>query len=346
LSFSPNSPAARGFRLPAEWAPHEATWLTWPHFEGTWPGKLEIIAPIYVEMVRALRTGEAVHINALDEERAAGIRELLEKEGIAGNVTVHVRPTDNEWVRDYGALTVVNGEGRRLATDWRFNNWGEKYPDFELNNQVPGFMAEHHELDRVAYDAVMEGGSIDVNGQGWLLTTESCLLNPNRNPELSRSEIERLLRDAFGVHEILWLGDGIVGDDTDGHIDDLARFTDVQTVVTVVENDPADENYEVLQDNLQRLHSLRPDGQPLRVVELPMPQPVYQDGHRLPASYANFYVANEVVLLPAFDDDADELARQHLSAAFPGRRVVPIDCRDLVWGFGAFHCLTQQIPSR
>lgn len=331
--------------LPAEWSPHEATWLTWPHFEGTWPGKLEVIEPIYVEMVRALHTGEAVHINALDEDRAAHIRELLEWEGIEGNVTVHVCPTDNEWIRDYGALTLVNQAGQRLATDWQFNNWGGKYPDFEHNNAVPAFMARQHGIERVAYDVVMEGGSIDVNGHGWLLTTESCLLNPNRNPHLDKNDLERVLRDAFGVHEILWLGDGIAGDDTDGHIDDLARFTDERTVAAVVEIDPADENYEPLQENLARLRAMRPDGQPLRIVELPMPRPIFQEGHRLPASYANFYIGNEMVLLPTFADAADELAQELLAAAFPTRRMVPIDCRDLVWGFGAFHCLTQQVPA-
>lgn len=339
------TPAAHGYRLPAEWEPHEATWITWPHFEGTWPGKLDVVQPIYVEMVRALHTGETVYVNALDEDRAGEIQETLVRAGIVENVGVHVRPTDNEWIRDYGALTVVDREGNRLATDWRFNNWGEKYPDFDLNNEVPAFMAEHHGLERTAFDLVMEGGAIDVNGDGWLLTTESCLLNPNRNPGRSRDEIEQALRDGFGVHEILWLGEGIAGDDTDGHVDDLARFVDRHTVVTMVENDPADENHEPLADNLERLRAMRPGGQPLRIVELPMPGPVFHEGHRLPASYANFYVGNEVVLMPAFADPADELARRRLSAAFPGRRVVPIDCRDLVWGFGAFHCLTQQVPA-
>jgi agmatine deiminase len=349
MRFTPGSPADRGFRMPAEWEPHAATWITWPHFEGTWPGKLDLIAPIYVEMVRALHTGETVHINALDEDRAAGIRELLAQEGILNNVVVHVRPTDNEWIRDYGAIFVVRDgdDGRqRLATDWQFNNWGEKYPDFEHNNQVPAFMAEATHTDREAYDLIMEGGSIDVNGQGWLLTTEQCLLNPNRNPDRSREEIEQALRDAFGVREILWLGDGVEGDDTDGHIDDLTRFVDAETVVTVVEDDPDDPNHEPLEENLKRLRSMRPEGKPLRIVEIPLPRPLFHEGERLPASYANFYVGNEVVLLPTFDDPADLLAEQQLQAAFPHRRIVPIDTTDLVWGFGAFHCLTQQEPAR
>lgn len=330
--------------MPAEWAPHEATWITWPHFEGTWPGKLDRIAPVYIEMVRALHTGETVHINALDEARASDIRSLLADAGIRNNVVVHVRPTDNEWIRDYGALMLTAASGARLATDWRFNNWGGKYPDFELNNEVPAFMARTLGTERVERDLIMEGGSIDVNGAGWLITTEACLLNPNRNPELSRGEIENVLRDNFGVHEVLWLGDGIVGDDTDGHVDDITRFVNETTVVTVVEDDTGDENYEPLQENLERLHALRPDDRALSIVELPMPRPVYHDGERLPASYANFYIGNRVVLLPAFADPADDVAAQRLAEVFPDRRIVPVDTRDLVWGFGAFHCLTQQVP--
>ena len=346
--FTPGSPADRGFRMPAEWEPHAGTWLTWPHFEGTWPGKLETVAPVYVEMVRALHGDETVHVNVLDAEREARVQELLEGEGIRGNVRLHRVPTDNEWVRDYGAIFTVrerNGRRERLATDWRFNNWGEKYPDFELNNEVPAVMAEVAGTDRVAYDTVMEGGSIDVNGRGLLLTTESCLLNPNRNPGLTKPELERVLRDAFGVRTVLWLGEGIEGDDTDGHVDDLTRFVAPDTVVTVVESDPADPNYEPLRENLQRLRAMRPGGRELKVVELPMPRPVHHDGHRLPASYANFYIGNGAVLLPAFRDPADEPARATLQRLFPDRRVTPIDCRDLVWGFGAFHCLTQQVPA-
>jgi agmatine deiminase len=343
MDFTPGSPAARGFRMPAEWAPHAATWLTWPHFEGTWPGKLDLIAPVYVEMVRALREGEHVHVNVLDEEREARVRELLAREGLTENVTLHVRPTDNEWVRDYGAIWVTK-PGQRLATDWRFNNWGEKYPDFERNNEVPAYMAETAGTDRQAFDLIMEGGSIDVNGEGVLLTTESCLLNPNRNPDRSKAEIEQALRDGFGATEILWLGDGIEGDDTDGHVDDLTRFVRPDTVVTVVENDPEDPNYEPLAENLERLRAMRPGGQPLKVVELPLPRPIEHEGERLPASYANFYIGNAAVLLPVFDDPADQLAQQQLQAALPDRKVVPILARDLVWGFGAFHCLTQQEP--
>jgi agmatine deiminase len=339
--FTPGSPAARGFRMPAEWEPHEGTWITWPHFEGTWPGKLDAVVPTYVEIVRALASGEAVHINVLDEAAEGVVRELLRLAGVTGNVHLHRIPTDNEWVRDYGAIFVRNTAGERIATDWKFNNWGEKYPDFELDNLVPAKMAEVVGTPREAHDFILEGGSIEVNGAGTLLTTEACLLNPNRNPGATKDEIEQRLRDAFGVHEILWLGDGIVGDDTDGHIDDLTRFVDAETVVTVVEEDPADENYEPLRENLDRLRSW----DRFEIVTLPMPAPVVWEGHRLPASYANFYIGNRVVLLPAFDDPADAEAQATMQRLFPTRTVVPIDCRDLVWGLGAFHCLTQQIPA-
>ncbi len=345
-SFTPGSAAARGYRMPAEWEPHEGTWITWPHFEGTWPGKLDAVIPTYVEIVRALHIGETVHINVLDEQREDVVRALLRLQGIEENVRFHRIPTDNEWVRDYGAIFVVNGAGERIATDWRFNNWGEKYPDFALDNRVPARMAEIVGAPVEAHDLILEGGSIEVNGDGLLLTTEACLLHPNRNPGTSRGEIERRLRDAFGVREILWLGDGIVGDDTDGHIDDLTRFVNPNTVVTVVEDDPADVNYEPLRENLDRLRdaSLRAFNR-FEIVTLPMPAAVEWEGDRLPASYANFYIGNRAVLLPAFADPADAVAQETLQRYFPNRAVTPIDCRDLVWGLGAFHCLTQQIPA-
>ena len=343
--FSPGSPAARGYRMPAEWEPHEATWITWPHFEGTWPGKLDAVVPVYVEMVRALHTGEAVHINVLDGKAEAVVRALLQLEGITENVHLHRIPTDNEWVRDYGAIFVVrasNGRRERLATNWGFNNWGGKYPDYALDNEVPAKMAELLGSPVEGNDLILEGGSIEVNGAGLLLTTEACLLHPNRNPTCTKEEIEGQLRDAFGVHDILWLGDGIAGDDTDGHIDDITRFVAPDTVVTVIEDDPADENYAPLRENLARLRAF-PHG--FEIVTLPMPAPVEWEGERLPASYANFYIGNRVVLMPAFGDPADAVAQATLQRLFPDRTVTPIDCRDLVWGFGAFHCLTQQVPA-
>lgn len=327
--------------MPAEWERHEATWLTWPHFEGTWPGNIEPIPAVYVEMVRALHTGEAVHINVLDEERREVVERLLREADITRNVQLHIRKTDNEWIRDYGALTVRNPEGERIATDWKFNNWGEKYPDFALNNEIPAFMADVHRMDRHVMDLVMEGGSIEVNGRGMLITTESCLLNPNRNPHLSEEQIEQALKTTLGVTEIIWLSDGVEGDDTDGHIDDITRFIGENTVVTMVENDPADPNHEPLNENLKRLRTV----EGLRVIPLPMPQRIDYNGERLPASYANFYIGNDAILLPVFNDPADEKAIQVLQEAFPDRRIAAIDARELIWGFGAFHCLTQQVPA-
>jgi agmatine deiminase len=234
----------------------------------------------------------------------------------------------------------------QAVVDWDYNAWGGKYPPFDLDDVIPVRIAEEFGLPLFQPGIVMEGGSIDVNGRGALLTTEACLLNPNRNPRLGREDIERHLRDYFGVTHILWLGDGIAGDDTDGHVDDLTRFVDERTVVTVVEEDPYDENFKPLQENLQRLRTMTDqDGRPLRVVELPMPRALHQDEQRLPASYANFYIANGVVLLPTYDPARDEQARATLQELFPTRRVVGIDCTDLVWGLGAFHCVSQQWPA-
>jgi agmatine deiminase len=239
------------------------------------------------------------------------------------------------------------GHGREEAVvDWKFNAWGDKYPPYDLDDVIPTRIAREYGLPVFHPGIVMEGGSIEVNGRGTLLTTEACLLNPNRNPTLDRHAIEGYLRAYLGVRHILWLGDGIAGDDTDGHVDDLTRFVDERTVVTVVEDDPADENYEPLRENLERLRGMRDqDGRPLRVVTLPMPRALFHEAQRLPASYANFYIANGVVLLPTYDAARDEEARRTLQELFPTREVIGIDCTDLVWGLGAFHCVSQQWPA-
>jgi agmatine deiminase len=274
---------------------------------------------------------------------------LLDGRVTARNVAFHRFPTNDAWCRDHGAIFVTRPGGepapRGLALDFRFNSWGFKYPPFDLDDAIPPQMAKAMDVPCESIDMVLEGGSIDVNGAGALLTTEQCLLNPNRNPDLDRAEIEDKLRDNLGVHQILWLGDGIVGDDTDGHVDDLTRFVAEDVVVTVVEADRGDENYAPLAENRERLAGMRlDDGRSLRVIELAMPKPVVYKEDRLPASYANFYIANKVVLMPAFDDPADEPNRKILSDCFPGREIVAIDCRDLVLGLGTFHCLTQQVP--
>ena len=350
--FPHPSPAARGFRMPAEWDRHEATWLTWPHCQDTWPGVdlAEFAEPAYVAMVEALCVGETVNVAVGSDEHAAAVARRLGAAGIATgagtNVRLRVVPTDDEWVRDYGALFVRNGRGERLATDWLFNAWGGKYDRTERNNTVPAAMAAVHGAERVDCPIVMEGGSVDVNGAGLALTTESCLLNPNRNPGLSRADIEAWLAAGLGIDELVWLGDGVAGDDTDGHVDDMARFVAERTVVTAVEPDPADANHEPLADSLARLRAWRGrDGRGLDVVTLPMPAPVFHDEERLPASYANFLISNAAVLLPVFDDPNDAVAVETMQRLFPGRRVAPIPARRLVWGLGACHCLSQHVPA-
>ena len=344
------TPAELGYRMPAEWEPHRGTWLSWPHKEASWPGKFEPVPGIFAEMVRHLAPREEVHINVADESFEAEVRSVLARHLVpAHNVFFHYHPTNDAWCRDHGPIFLQRQHGGAVdeaIVDWGFNAWGGKYPPFDLDDVVPTRIGA--ELGLVVFHPgiIMEGGSIDVNGRGTLLTTESCLLNPNRNPALERGEIEAHLRAYLGVRNILWLGDGILGDDTDGHVDDLTRFVDAETVVTVVEDDPLDPNYAPLRENLERLRGMRDqDGRPLRVETLPMPTPLEHEGQRLPASYANFYIANGLVLLPLYDRTRDDAAAGTLQRLFPDRQVIGIDCTHLVWGLGAFHCVTQQWPS-
>ena len=344
------TPATLGYRMPAEWAPHAATWLAWPHKAASWPGNFDPIPGVWVEIVRALQPHERVDILVNDTDAAAAVHALLRAGEVSeGNVALHQIPTDDAWARDHGPTFItrqVDGRSELAAVDWIYNAWGGKYPPWDQDDAVPSKVAEELHVPLFQSRIVLEGGSIDVNGRGTVLTTEACLLNPNRNPRLSRQQIETVLRDYLGVRHILWLGEGIVGDDTDGHIDDLARFVDPRTVVTVLEDDPRDDNYARLQDNYQRLRRMTDqDGQPLDLVTLPMPAPVYYEEQRLPASYANFYIANGVVLVPVFDDPNDEAALRTLQELFPQRRVVGINARAIVWGLGAFHCVTQQQPA-
>jgi len=347
MTMSQPTPTQLGYRMPAEWVPHRATWLSWPHNEESWPGKLHVVLPIYARMVAALAGSETVHINVNDEAMEDQARRLLHAAGAQGDIRFHHFPTNDAWCRDHGAIFVVRaGDDPLAAINWEYNAWGGKYPPYDLDNQIPQRMAEALGVPCFDGGMVLEGGSIDVNGEGLLLTTEACLLNPNRNPHLTREQIEQRLCDYLGVSNILWLGDGIVGDDTDGHIDDLARFVAPDTVVTVVESDPTDENYDALQENLRRLKRMTDlRGGALRIVELPMPPAIVYEGRRLPASYANFYIANRVVLLPTFNHPNDERAAAILAELFPTRDIVSIDCTDMVWGLGAWHCLTQQVPA-
>lgn len=360
------TPRELGYRLPAEWERHAATWLSFPHKEGSWPGKLPAAQQTFAKFVAALAESEPVHVNVDDAAMEEHARRLLDETGAGGEIHFHLFPTNDAWCRDHGAIFLVRDyqggakggsdenipqplldkEGRQLALDWRYNAWGEKYPPYDLDNEIPRRMAEYLDVPRIAIDMVLEGGSIDVNGDGLLLTTESCLLNRNRNPGMTRTDIEKVLREMLGVRRILWLGEGIVGDDTDGHIDDLTRFVAADTLVTVVEEDEHDVNYAPLQENLKRLGEMTDlQGEPLKIVTLPMPRPVVYEGQRLPASYANFYITNSIVLLPTYNCPADDQAANTLGPLFPTRRIVGIDCTDLIWGLGAFHCLTQQVPA-
>jgi len=337
------------FRMPAEWEPHRGTWLSWPHKKATWPGKFDAVPEIFARMVRLLAAREEVHINVAGPAMEADVRRLLAEAGAdPDHVFFHHNPTNDAWCRDHGPIFVQRrsaGTAEEAILDWGYNAWGGKYPPYDLDDVIPTRIGREYGIPVYYPGMVLEGGSIDVNGRGTLLTTEACLLNPNRNPKLDRGAIEASLRRHLGVTTILWLGDGIAGDDTDGHVDDLTRFVDPTTVVTVVEMDRADENYEPLQENLERLRTMRDqDGRLLRVVTLPMPRPIHHDGQRLPASYANFYIANGLVLLPTYDPERDAEAETILRGLFPGRDVVGIDCTDLVWGLGAFHCVTQQWP--
>lgn len=340
------TPAALGYRMPAEWEPHAATWLSWPRREGiSFPDAYDRVMPTFRAMVEALVESEPVSINVCNGAHEAEAQAILR--GLAPERITYQRIATNEpWCRDHGPIFLTRKEEPRLAiVDWEYNAWGGKYPPCDLDDVVPTRVAERLGLPVFYPGMILEGGSIEVNGAEALLTSESCLLNPNRNPSLGRAEIEQRLRDYLGVREILWLGDGIEGDDTDGHIDDLTRFVDARTVVTVVEQNRDDSNYAPLQENLARLREIKVGGEPLEIMELPMPAKIVREDQVLPASYANFYIANSCVLLPTFADPRDAAAIEVIKSAFPTRRVIPIDCRELIWGLGAFHCLTQQQPA-
>jgi agmatine deiminase len=343
--MTPQTPAALGYRMPAEWEPHIATWLSWPRREGiSFPDSFDRVMPALRAMVAALMESEQVCINVCNDAHEAEARQVLSGLPME-QISFHMIPTNEPWCRDHGPIFLTRDLDPKLAVvDWDYNAWGGKYPPCDLDEVVPTRVAQNLELPVFYPRMILEGGSIEVNGAGALLTTESCLLNPNRNPSLGRAEIEQRLRNYFGVREILWLAEGIQGDDTDGHIDDLARFVSEHTVAAVVEENRDDENYEPLQGNLARLREMKTGKDTIDIVTLPMPKKIVRENLRLPASYANFYIANSCVLLPTFADPNDETAFSILQKLFPGRRVIGIDCRELIWGLGTFHCLTQQQP--
>ncbi len=338
--------------MPPEWALHKATWLSWPHRLATWPGKFDPIPPVFVEIISWLSSSEEVHVNVLDEAMEREVYALLlnsrHHQIKMDRIYLHQIPTNDAWCRDHGPNFVfrhTDGRVEKIIVNWDYNAWGEKYAFYADDNAVPERIASLYQLPLVFPGMVLEGGSIDVNGKGLLLTSEACLLNPNRNPAMSREDIERQLARYLGIEKVLWLGDGIVGDDTDGHVDDMARFVNETTIVIAVEENPSDDNYGALQENYNRLqgyNDLR--GNPLQVLKLPMPSPVYCNGDRLPASYANFYIANSVVLVPTYRCSQDLVAIGILQECFPERNVVGIDCSDLVWGLGAIHCITHEEP--
>lgn len=337
------------YLMPAEWEEHEGTWLCWPHNVEHWPGKFEPIPLMYVEFVRAIAESEKVFVCVNDAAMEKVARGFLGRGGVSDALMANVKffhiPTDASWSRDHGPIFVRDSAGKLVITDWIFNCWGEKYPPWDLDDVVPQKVGAALGMQVLEPGIVMEGGSIDVNGKGLLLTTSQCLLNKNRNPHLSREQIEKYLSDYFGAQKILWLKEGIVGDDTDGHIDDIARFVSEDTVVCAVESDPQDENHTILQEcynDLLKMTDLQ--GRPLKVVKLPMPLPVVYENRRLPASYANFLITNRSVLVPTFRCSRDEEALKVLGECFPGRKMVGIDCWDLVWGLGTLHCATQQQP--
>lgn len=336
-----DTPRSRGFRMPAEWEPHEATWIAWPHNREDWPGRFAPIPWVYAEIVKRLSAVERVRILVQSTEAEQRARKMLAKVGAnLAAVEFFPFPTNRVWTRDYAPIFVKNGDERGIV-NWKFNAWA-KYPDYELDNAIPLQIAERLRMESWSPQVVMEGGAIDVNGQGLLMATEECLLSPvqARNPHLTREETERALSEYLGVDRVLWLKNGIVGDDTHGHIDDLARFVNADTVVLVTEDDPSDENHEILRENEAILA-----GYPVRTVRLPMPAPLVFNGQRLPASYANFYIANGIVLVPTFNDPKDRVALNILAELFPGRTVSGIDCTELVWGLGTLHCMTQQQPA-
>ena len=345
------TPAELGFYMPAEWHPHAATWLTWPKDPETWPGRVEQVERTYLEIIAALAPHETVNLLVDDDTTEHAVRGRCNFRG-AENVRFHQIPTVDSWIRDYGPNFLLSHNNRESAfNDWIFNAWGDKYEALKQDDAIPRLLEPILKLPRFEPGIVLEGGSIEVDGNGCVLTTEQCLLNPNRNPQLSRGEIEQYVKDYLGVVKVLWLNEGIVGDDTDGHIDDIARFVAPNVIVCAVEDDPEDANYEILQDNLARLQSMTDaNDRPFEIVTLPMPGIVggestaTRDLDRLPASYANFLIANDVVLLPVFGHPNDARAVETLQRVFRARRVVPINCEPLVWGMGTIHCLTQQQP--
>lgn len=338
-------PRAEGFTFPAEWSGHRATWLTLPLNDESWPGMMNDVYDVYFRFMQTIALSERVAINVQNELMADFVREMADRYRISQDmIEMHINPSNDCWTRDHGPAFLKGIDGSKLLINWKFNAWGGKYRS-DLDDQIPMRIAEIRNLPLITVDVVMEGGAVDFNGKGTVLTTRSCLLNPNRNPHLSQESIEKYIMNYYGAEKICWLEDGIAGDDTDGHVDDIARFVNEDTVVAMIEKNREDDNYEPLLNNRKILEEFRlPDGKPLNIIEIPMPPPVRFRNERLPASYANFYITNGHVVVPVFQSDKDEIALEILAGCFPGREVVGIDSRILIHGLGSFHCLSQQEP--
>lgn len=341
-------PKNLGYYFPAEFAPHRATWLSWPHKEDSWPGKIHAIYPYYALFIKELTQGELVCINVVNEAMKLSAMEILRKAAVdLSKVSFYIHPTDDAWCRDHGPAFLINptAEIPKVIVDWGYNAWGNKYPPYDQDDVIPSLIGKELGLPVYHPGIVMEGGSVEFNGAGTLMTSRACLLNKNRNPHLNQTQIEAYLMQFYGVEQILWVGDGIVGDDTDGHIDDTVRFVNEDTVVTVIEDNKQDDNYQLLQDNLKELKQMRLlNGKQLNIVELPMPAALEYEDQRLPCSYANFYIANHAVIVPTFRCAKDDVALRILQDCFPVRKVVGIDSTEIIWGLGSFHCLSQQEP--
>ncbi|MFN5008740.1 MAG: agmatine/peptidylarginine deiminase [Bacteroidota bacterium] len=344
------TPKQLGYYFPAEFAPHKATWLSWPHKEASWPGKIQSIFPSYVAFVKTLVRFEEVNINVCDEAMKARAMQLLQDAGVEmSRIHFYMHPTNDAWCRDHGPAFLMNKQDptKKAIVDWNYNAWGNKYPPFDQDDVIPTKIGQALGYEVFHPGIIMEGGSVDFNGAGTVITSTACLLNPNRNPHLNQSQIEQYLMDYYGQDQVLWVDEGIVGDDTDGHIDDTVRFVNEDTVITVIEENKQDENYGLLQHNLKQLQQMRLlSGKQLNIVEIPMPNDVIWEDQRLPASYANFYIANQQVIVPTYRCSKDDQVMTIIQQCFPDREIVGIDSTDIIWGLGSFHCLSQQEPER
>ncbi len=351
MPILPNNfkPKAAGFTFPAEWHPHRATWLTFPHNDASWQGdRIHKMRPQYLALIKAISKGEQVGIVANSEALKKQIVSALKDFEVDLNkIEFVIKPTNDAWCRDHGPAFLINADTKeKIIVNWGHNAWGGKYPPYDDDNRTPIAIADFLNLPYVTPEIIMEGGSVEFNGAGTILTSKSCLLNPNRNPDLNQGQIEQYLYDYYGAEQVLWVEDGIVGDDTDGHIDDTTRFVNENTVIACVETDRGDENYEVLQTNLKMMKEMRLlNGKQLNIIELPMPKAVVIDGFRTPGSYANFLICNAGVIVPIFNNPNDDQAIQIIQSAFPDRKIIPLPSTEIIWGQGSFHCLTQQEPS-